>query len=32
MRKVRAPADILETIVEADVWPLPTYADMVFKR
>jgi glutamine synthetase len=30
MDAVRAPADELETIVDADLWPLPTYAEMLF--
>lgn len=30
MNKVRAAADELETIVPADIWPLPTYADLLF--
>ena len=29
---VRAAADELETIVDADIWPLPTYAEMLFMR
>jgi glutamine synthetase len=32
MNKVRDAADALETIVDAQFWPLPTYADMLFKR
>jgi len=32
MSAVRAPADELETIVDADLWPLPTYAEMLFIR
>ncbi len=31
MGKVRAEADKLETIVDASVWPIPTYADLLFK-
>jgi glutamine synthetase len=31
MAAVRKPADELEMIVDADLWPLPTYADMVFR-
>jgi len=31
MAAVRQPADELETVVDADLWPLPTYADMVFR-
>ncbi|MBN2375917.1 MAG: glutamine synthetase III [Sedimentisphaerales bacterium] len=30
MLKVREPADELEKIVDADLWPLPTYAEMLF--
>jgi glutamine synthetase len=29
---LREPADQLETLVDAELWPLPTYAEMVFKR
>ncbi len=29
---VRAAADELETIVDASLWPLPTYAEMLFVR
>ena len=29
---LRAIADELETIVDADLWPLPTYAEMLFVR
>ncbi len=32
MNAVRAAADGLETIVDADLWPLPTYAEMLFMR
>ena len=32
MNGVRAAADELETIVDADLWPLPTYAEMLFMR
>ncbi len=32
MADVRAAADALEQIVDADVWPLPTYAEMLFCR
>ncbi|MDD2533821.1 MAG: glutamine synthetase III [Eubacteriales bacterium] len=31
MGEVRADADLLETIVDADYWPLPTYSDLLFK-
>lgn len=30
MSKVRADADKLETIVDSEYWPLPTYADLLF--
>ncbi len=30
MAKLRADGDKLETIVDAKVWPLPTYADILF--
>ena len=30
MQALRKPADELETIVDADLWPLPTYAEMLF--
>jgi len=32
MTAVRTPADELETIVDADLWPMPTYAEMLFIR
>jgi glutamine synthetase len=32
MNKVRDAADALEAIVDSEFWPLPTYADMLFKR
>ncbi|NQV32318.1 MAG: glutamine synthetase III [Phycisphaeraceae bacterium] len=32
MSRVRAAADELETIVDADLWPLPSYAEMLFMR
>jgi glutamine synthetase len=32
MASVRAAADSLEAIVDADIWPLPTYAEMLFMR
>jgi len=32
MNTVRDAADALETIVDADVWPLPTYAEMLFMK
>ncbi len=32
MNSVRAAADELETLVDADLWPLPTYAEMLFMR
>ncbi|MCU0857285.1 MAG: glutamine synthetase III [Pontiellaceae bacterium] len=30
MVKVRASADLLETMVPNDIWPMPTYAEMLF--
>jgi glutamine synthetase len=32
MQALRAVADELETIVDAKLWPLPTYAEMLFMR
>ena len=32
MNAVRQAADKLETIVDAEMWPLPTYAEMLFLR
>jgi glutamine synthetase len=32
MNAVRSAADALETIVDADIWPLPTYAEMLFLK
>ncbi|MBW8002746.1 MAG: glutamine synthetase type III [Planctomycetes bacterium] len=32
MNAVREPADELEEIVDADVWPLPSYAEMLFLK
>ncbi|MDT8390478.1 MAG: glutamine synthetase III [Lentisphaeria bacterium] len=32
MTALRADVDALEVIVDEDVWPLPTYADMLFRR
>ncbi len=32
MLALRKPADELETLVDAEVWPLPTYAEMLFLR
>jgi glutamine synthetase type III len=29
--KLRVPVDALERLVPADVWPLPSYAEMLFK-
>ena len=31
MRRLRVPADNLERIVDKRVWPLPTYADLMFE-
>ncbi len=30
--KTRAPADALEDLVDADIWPLPTYNEMLYIR
>ncbi|MFA5423915.1 MAG: glutamine synthetase III [Phycisphaerae bacterium] len=32
MQALRAPADELETIVDATIWPLPSYAEMLFVK
>ena len=32
MNALRATSDELETIVDADLWPLPTYAEMLFVK
>jgi len=32
MNSVREAADKLETVVDAGIWPLPTYAEMLFMR
>ncbi|MHC4236688.1 MAG: glutamine synthetase III family protein [Planctomycetota bacterium] len=32
MGKVRQAADTLETLVDADLWPLPSYAEMLFLK
>ena len=32
MQALRSTADELETIVDADLWPLPTYAEMLFVK
>jgi glutamine synthetase len=32
MDAVRTAADELEAIVDADLWPLPTYAEMLFVK
>jgi glutamine synthetase len=32
MNAVRADADELETVVDAEIWPLPTYVEMLFLR
>jgi glutamine synthetase len=31
MGKLRADSDSLETLVDREVWPLPTYADLLFR-
>ena len=30
MEKLRVPIDVLEGLVPADIWPLPSYAEMLF--
>ena len=30
MRELREPADALEMLVDQNVWPFPTYADLLF--
>jgi glutamine synthetase len=32
MQAVRQSADELEKIVDADLWPLPSYAEMLFLK
>jgi glutamine synthetase len=32
MQALRTPADELETIVDATIWPLPSYAEMLFVK
>ncbi|MBL7187963.1 MAG: hypothetical protein ISS70_16695 [Phycisphaerae bacterium] len=32
MQALRATADELETMVDADLWPIPTYAEMLFVK
>jgi len=32
MAGVREAADALERVADASIWPLPTYAEMVFRR
>ena len=32
MNAVRQAADKLEMLVDAEIWPLPTYAEMLFLR
>jgi len=32
MQALRTTADALETIVDAELWPMPTYAEMLFMR
>jgi glutamine synthetase len=32
MQELRATADELETMVDANLWPIPTYAEMLFVR
>ena len=30
MENLRSPIDTLETIVDKEIWPVPTYADMLY--
>ena len=30
MAKLREDADLLETLVDADYWPMPTYSELLF--
>ncbi len=32
MKRLRTAADTLEAIIDADLWPLPTYAEMLFLK
>jgi glutamine synthetase len=32
MSEVRKAADTLETIIDAELWPLPSYAEMLYVR
>ena len=32
MAALRRTSDVLEPVISADYWPLPTYADMLFSR
>ena len=31
MDALRAPVDALETMVDADIWPVPSYAELIFE-
>ena len=31
MRDLRAPVDVLESLVDAELWPVPTYGEMMFE-
>ena len=31
MKALRAPADQLEMIVDKDLWPMPSYGDLIFE-
>ena len=31
MTKLREPIDRLEMIVDKDMWPMPSYGDMIFE-
>ena len=31
MEALRAPVDTLETLVDSEYWPIPTYGDLLFE-
>ena len=31
MRALRSPIDRLELLVDKDIWPVPTYGDLMFE-
>ena len=32
MQALREPVDEMETLVDADVWPLPTYGELTYRQ